>query len=212
MRRNLNTGLLAVAYLASCLLPATLNSQEPSQAKWREIPVEEESSLVRDPVVQEMERLFIFTDNRRDIELTESQFADLERIRKEYSRRVKDLNEKHPNGVPLEEFREFYGDLDAWVLVEMRSVLLPHQVKRIEQVTFQRIQDEKGIEGLFATRSFRQHVGISVEQYERLLARAKEEQSKLEEAIEKAREKAFENTLNVLRDEQQEQIRELLKR
>jgi len=41
-----------------------------------------------------MERLFIFTDNRRDIELTESQFAELERIRKEYSRRVKDLNEK----------------------------------------------------------------------------------------------------------------------
>ena len=110
----------------------------------------------------------------------------------------------------MAEIREKIQTQMSTVDEKLEQILLPHQMSRLEELTFQMETKRGGTQGLLNNEKVKEKLGLTDEQIEKIKAKAEEVKADLEEKIAKAREDAQEEILSVLTPEQQAQIKEMV--
>jgi len=93
---------------------------------------------------------------------------------------------------------------------KVKEILLPHQIKRLEQIQVQTRMRWAGTSGALGSEELAEKLGITEEQREKLQAKQEEVQKKLAEKIAKARQEAQDEILSVLTPEQVKKIKDLI--
>lgn len=93
---------------------------------------------------------------------------------------------------------------------QLKELLLPHQVKRLEQVANQMTLKNRGTAGALASVKFKEALGLSDEEVENIKARSQEIQADLEKEIAKLREKAKKDLLKELTPAQRKKMDEIM--
>lgn len=154
-----------------------------------------------------------------ELELVEDQVDSIRELQKD----ARDIFRESFSGM-REKFRA--PDVDREALMaeiqdkireEMKSVdekiseiLLPHQMDRLKEISFQAESQRGGTQGLLNNEKMKEALNITEEQLEQVKAKAAEVQEALQKKIEQAREDAQQEILSVLTPEQQAKIKELL--
>ena len=110
----------------------------------------------------------------------------------------------------MAEIREKIATQMSTVDEKLEDILLPHQMTRLQELTFQMETKRGGTTGLLNNAKVKEKLGLTDEQIEKIKAKAEEVKAQLEEKIAKAREDAQEEILSVLTPEQQAQIKEMV--
>ncbi len=93
---------------------------------------------------------------------------------------------------------------------KLEEVLLPHQMSRLSELTFQMQAKRGGTQGLLNNDKVKEELGITDEQVAEVEAKAEEVKEKLEKKIAQARKDAQDEILSVLTAEQQSKIKAML--
>jgi len=111
----------------------------------------------------------------------------------------------------MTEMREAIKDKMKTVDKKLGEVLLPHQMSRLSELTYQmQAKRSGGTRGLLENEKVKEELGITDEQIEQVEAKADEVNKKLEEKITQARRDAQDEILSVLTSEQQAKIKEMI--
>lgn len=155
---------------------------------------------------------------QRELSLVDEQKEDIEKIRNEMNSKLQEAYKNLQNVDPAERQRKYYevyakvgGEIDKRV----EEVLLPHQLKRIRQISLQMRLATSGYGSAAAlqTSDVVESLGLSPTQIEELQKREaevrKEIQEKTREFYKKLNDEAREKILGVLTSAQREKLREL---
>ncbi len=110
----------------------------------------------------------------------------------------------------MEEIRDAIQEKMESVDEKLEEVLLPHQMSRLSELTFQMQAKRGGTQGLLNNSKIKEELGLTDDQIEAVKEKAEEVKDKLEEQIAKAREDAQNEILSVLTPEQQNKIKKML--
>ena len=110
----------------------------------------------------------------------------------------------------MEEIREKIQSQMGDVETQLKEILLPHQVTRLDELFFQMQASRSGTEGMLSNPKVKERLGLTDEQIEKIKNKAEEVQANLEEEIKELRESAQEEILSVLTSDQQQKIKELM--
>ena len=110
----------------------------------------------------------------------------------------------------MEEIRESLSENMKPVDEKLGAVLLPHQMSRLSELTYQMQAKRGGTRGLLENEKIKKELGITDEQIEQVEVKADEVKKKLEEKILQARKDAQDEILSVLTSEQQAKIKAML--
>lgn len=110
----------------------------------------------------------------------------------------------------MQEIRDSIQEKMATVDEKLEEVLLPHQMSRLSELTFQMEAKRGGTQGLLNNSKVKDELGLTDDQIEKVKAKAEEVKKKLEEQIVKARADAQDEILSVLTRDQQTKIKEML--
>ncbi len=110
----------------------------------------------------------------------------------------------------MEEIRGAIQEKMKTVDEKLEQVLLPHQMTRLSELTFQMQAQRGGTQGLLNNSKIKEELGITDEQIERVKEKAEEVKEQLEEKMAKARKDAQDEILSVLTPEQQTKIKEMM--
>jgi Spy/CpxP family protein refolding chaperone len=114
---------------------------------------------------------------------------------------------------PPEEFQksqERLKELRDELAKEVENVLLPHQRRRLDEISLRMKMRQRGTSGSLVDTELAKTLDISDSQKERIRERAAKVQKELEEKIAKLREEAREEILDELSPEQQRKLKDLL--
>ncbi|HMO14123.1 MAG TPA: hypothetical protein PKD64_00325 [Pirellulaceae bacterium] len=157
--------------------------------------------------------LLMRDDIRRELAINEDQikeFEDIQNEMREWGRDMFQGFQGQGRGGERPDFRRIQEDMQAKmkeIEEDIRSILLPHQTKRLDQLVIQNRQ-QRG--ALSALESLKEKLDISDEQMEQLKERAETAQKDFEEKMSKARQEMQESILSVLTSSQREQYKELV--
>ena len=93
---------------------------------------------------------------------------------------------------------------------ELNEILLPHQVARLEELSFQMQASRAGTTGLLSNPKVKDKLGLTDDQIDEVKAKSEEVRKDLDAKIEKLREEARNEILSVLSPDQQTQIKEMM--
>ena len=93
---------------------------------------------------------------------------------------------------------------------ELNEILLPHQVARLEELSFQMQASRSGTTGLLSSDKVKEKLGLTDDQIDEVKAKSEEVRKDLDAKIEKLREEARDEILSVLTTDQQAQIKEMM--
>lgn len=110
----------------------------------------------------------------------------------------------------MEEIRESLSENMKPVDEKLKEVLLPHQMSRLSELTFQMQAKRGGTKGLLENDKVKAELGITDEQIEQVKVKAEEVKKKLEEKILQAKKEAEDEILSVLTSEQQAKIKKMM--
>ena len=110
----------------------------------------------------------------------------------------------------MEEIREAIKDKMKTVDEKLGEVLLPHQMSRLSELTYQMEAKRNGTQGLLDNDKVKEELGITDDQIEQVARKADEVKKKLEKKILQLRKDAQDEILSVLTTEQQAKIKEML--
>ncbi|MEM1303296.1 MAG: hypothetical protein AAGG46_00280 [Planctomycetota bacterium] len=163
-------------------------------------------------------RLLMSEEVRQEIELVEEQEAELQAMQQEIREEMRERMQSVFAGMrdlSREERRERMEGVRAEVElirddVEQRigSVLMPHQLERLQQIELQQRLRSGGSRALMRGR-VAEELGITPEQQEEMRAKASEVQATLQQKIDELRREAREEVLAVLTPEQRSRLEEL---
>jgi Spy/CpxP family protein refolding chaperone len=157
---------------------------------------------------------------QKELDLLDEQVEDLKAIRDEsrdiFRNAFSGMREKFSNTSP-EEREEMMKEIRAKIDEEMKTVtkkmedvLVPHQLERLEQIVLQQTMRRGGTSAMVDNESFREKVGLTDDEAEKLKEKEAEVQKELEEEIKKLREEARDKILSVLPAAKQTKIKEIL--
>ena len=154
---------------------------------------------------------------REDLELVDDQVNELQSLRDQIYQEMRE-SWSGMRGLSREErrekFAEIRSDMEARrgeIEEQIKDVLLPHQQKRLEQLSMQSQARQKGGTIEFAASDqLAEKLNLTDEQKEKLKKAAEAAKKELEEKIKKLREKAEQKVLAVLTSEQREQYKDLM--
>ncbi len=114
---------------------------------------------------------------------------------------------------PPEEFQKSQDrlkELRDELAKEVEKVLLPHQRRRLEEISLRMKMKQRGTTGSLVDTELAEKLDITDGQKERIRRRAAEVQKELEEKIARLREEAREEILDELSPDQQRKLKDLL--
>lgn len=114
---------------------------------------------------------------------------------------------------PPEEFKksqERLKELREELAKEIDNILLPHQRRRLEEISLRMKMKQRGTSGSLVDTELAKTLGIDDAQKDRIRRRAAEVQKELEEKIAKLREEAREEILDELSPDQQRKLKDML--
>jgi Spy/CpxP family protein refolding chaperone len=152
---------------------------------------------------------------RKELEIVDAQWESIQKIGEEIRGEAqkmfagaRDLSQEERSKF-FENMREKFTEIRAKAEVKIKEELLPHQIKRLEQLStqsrFSRGGTVRALDGELGEK-----LGITPEQLERLKAKSEEETKKLEEKTAELRAAARKAILSVLTPEQQKEIENML--
>lgn len=153
-------------------------------------------------------------DIRRELEIVDEQAEKLSGIRDEMRNRMREMFtglRDLPEGERREAFgkmREKMGEIRTEMEAKVDGILLPNQIERLKQITFQSRTGRGGNAGL-DNDQVAESLGITDEQKERLKEIAEKVQADLREKIQKLQAEAQEEILGVLTPEQREKYKKM---
>lgn len=144
---------------------------------------------------------------RREIEVVGDQMRDIESLRESTREKMREafsgLREASP-----EERRERMTKVQDDIRKELGSILLPHQMERLSQISVQmQMRGQGGLARALSVGSLAEELGISEAQREELREKSQATQEELREKIAELQKNAEEQLMSVLTTEQQEQLK-----
>lgn len=154
----------------------------------------------------------------KELELTEEQQAKLREIGQQMRERMREQFSGFRDLSPEERearFREMREKMEAQVKEiqeKVNQILLPHQVKRLDQITFQmraRIGGG-GLGGLIDDQEMVKQLGLTEEQVQKLRQIRDEARERLRTLPQQIQKEAEEKAMNVLTEQQKQMLKELM--
>jgi Spy/CpxP family protein refolding chaperone len=143
---------------------------------------------------------------QKELEIVDDQLQELEAIGEEMRdsfQGFRDMSEDER----ADRMREITADFEKRV----NEVLLPHQQKRLKQITAQfQARGREGVTGALTEGNLADELKITEEQREKLRKVGEEARAEMDEKMRKLREEMEQKILAVLTDEQRSQYKELM--
>jgi hypothetical protein len=166
-----------------------------------EMPAPDSFSMLSNPSVQ------------KDLELVGDQLKQVQDLQAEFGNQMKDqIGALTAGGFSPEQMKAIpalIAKIKEKQKDQLKSLLLPHQIERLEQVALQTHMKQAGTAGALASDQVADALGITKEQIEKLKARSKEINEKLQEDIESLKDEAQQELLGELTMDQREKLKEL---
>ena len=146
---------------------------------------------------------------REDLEMVDDQYKELQQMNADIQKRVAeqlrslDFSNSKDIVVQLRQVRE-----DA--RKELDELLLPHQVKRLQQIRIQSQLRRRNLVDILTSNPYRDELDITDEQSERLRETQAEIEADLEKQIARLRQQARDRLLSNLKPDQQSQVEEMI--
>lgn len=110
----------------------------------------------------------------------------------------------------MQEIRDKIQSEMASVETELNEILLPHQVTRLEELSFQMQASRSGTQGLLTNPKVKERLGLTDDQIHEVEEKAEQVRADLEKKIEDLRASARDEILSVLTSDQQAKIKEMM--
>lgn len=110
----------------------------------------------------------------------------------------------------MQEIRDKIQSEMEGVTEGLNEILLPHQMTRLKELSFQADVRRGGTQGLLSNPQVKEQLGLTDDQIKEVQEKAKSVQADLDKKIEALRESARDDVLSVLTSEQQSKIKEML--
>lgn len=145
---------------------------------------------------------------RDELEMVDEQYEDLvklnEEIQSRMAKEIRGLDLSNPDGL-ADRIRA----MQAQAQKDLESVLLPHQVTRLQQISLQSQSRRRTLVDLITSDPLKTSLEITDEQTDDLKAAEKEIEEELARDIAELRKKAREKLLSNLKRKQRDQVNEL---
>lgn len=150
---------------------------------------------------------------QKDLELVGDQLQQVRDLQSQFAAQIQDQIGNFSEGgfTPdrLKDLPELIKKIRANQQEQMKELLLPHQIQRLQQVALQTHLQQAGTAGALASEKLAEELGITDEQKERLKTRSEEINKKLQEDMEKLKEQAREDILKELTKDQRTKLEEM---
>ena len=155
----------------------------------------------------------VFNSNvRKDLELDDEQIRKLNAIRTEFSQRLNDGMKDARSGKNFDhrKWSKTYAIIEKERKMALGAVLLPHQSKRLKQISTQMKMRNQGDVNVLISKSVAEELDIDEEQKKQLRKRASELKSEMEKEIARLKDKYREKLIRELRPEQRKKLKEMV--
>ncbi len=147
---------------------------------------------------------------QKDLELSEDQTKQVWTINSEFGHQMIASNKSlHEGNMSVEDYKVLILARRAAYQNHLDGLLLPHQLKRIQQLAIQTHINQVGTCNAISSKLVVDELNISEEQKRELIERSKAIEKTLAEEIERLKTKAKDELLSVLSDEQRTKLTEL---
>ena len=155
--------------------------------------------LVNDPGVQS------------EIELTDDQLSQIQQMNNEFGKEMKSKVDATMRGPQADRgnLGTILSDIQRRQSERLGEILVPHQLDRLKQISFQRNEKFAGASGALLGKEIAEQLGISDEQKEKIKQRAAELKKEMDAKVAELQEKMRRELLNELTSEQREKLEEL---
>ncbi len=162
--------------------------------------------------------LFLLADEnvQKDLDLSEDQIDQLKKLQDEVRSTMMNMFQGMQPGRGedprrmFEEMQEKAQETLKGFEEDIDEILLPHQTKRLKQISVQSQSRGRGVGGSLLSETIRNDLKISREQEQKLRETAEQLEKELQEKIVKLRREAMNKLLDQLTPEQREKYRELV--
>lgn len=150
---------------------------------------------------------------RKDLELDDDQIRQLQEIQNEFNEKMRGkMNFTHgPDADPnqFKEMRKVLREITEQRKAALGAVLLPHQSKRLQQISTQMKMKNQGDANALVSKDIAEELGIDEDQKKRLKDRAAEIKREMEEEIARIQEEGRKKLLRELTREQRDKLEEM---
>lgn len=153
---------------------------------------------------------------QEELELVDDQVAELEGLRESMMERTRDLfsgmrdMDPEERETKMAEMREKMQEEMKSLEKEVEAVLLPHQMTRLKQISYQSSGQRRGAGGSLSNERLLDELGVTEEQKKELEEKAEEVRAKLQEKYRKMVADAEDEILGVLSESQRSKYKELI--
>lgn len=146
-------------------------------------------------------------DVRRELEVVGPQMRDVEALRESTRERMRDALGDLRDASP-EERREKMAAVRDDITKELKSILLPHQMERLEQISVQmQMRGQGGLVRALTVGPLADELGLSEEVRAELREKSRSVQEGLREKISSLQEEANEEILSVLPSDKRDELK-----
>ena len=153
---------------------------------------------------------------RKELELGDEQVAKLKEISKKFSKQLREQIKFDPGAGKskldidrIKDMSEMIKTINKEREAAIGAVLLPHQSKRLKQISTQMRMKNTGTANALTSKDMAKELNIDDEQQKRLKKRAAEIKKKMEVEIAKLKKEAEEELLKELNREQRSKLKEM---
>ena len=153
---------------------------------------------------------------RKELELVDDQEAKLRAIGEEIGREMRDafsgMRDLSPEerNARRDEMRTKFQEMRAKMDGRIKDVLLPNQMDRLKQLNLQSQMQRQGTAGALGNEQIVKELGLPEDQLQKLRDRAQQVERELREKIQKLREEARGDLMEVLTPSQQQKLKEMM--
>lgn len=163
-------------------------------------PTEASEFLLNDPAVQ------------KDLELLDAQREQIQQMQQEFGKEFKSqIDSVMKEGGPgKDRMHEVIQEINKRKKARLAEILLPHQIDRLKQISFQRNVNNTGLGQALASKALAEELGIDEEQQAALKKKAEELSKEFEEKVAKIKEEMRDELMSELKPEQRAKVKELM--
>lgn len=155
---------------------------------------------------------------QQELNLVDEQVQRLQEVRKNFRDRMKDMTTQMRNNNGdfrldpdmIKKLQELTKEINEQKRDEIEGLLLPEQIERLKQIALQSTMKHQGTVNALSNRDVAEALGLDEEQIANLREKSKEISQRVQEEIKALREKAREDLLDELTDEQREKLSDLM--
>ena len=147
-----------------------------------------------------------------ELELLDYQADQLRELQKEFQRELRTASVEIRK-LRGEERKKRLDEVAASTTAKLREILLPHQFKRVRQITFQSMANPRSsssMAGILLNSVIRNQLQIDKKTYEKIVEQSKTEKERLDKEIAQLKKESEKRLLENLSAEQRKKLNELI--